>query len=168
MASLDVKIGRIETIAVDVVVNAANRALHPGGGVDGAIRAAAGSELNRLLAHAGGLEEGAALATPGFQLPAPWIIHTVAPIWRAPGPESEKIARLAQCYRSCIETAADLSLRTIAFPALGTGAFGWPKPLACTTALAAVQTALARFKGLRSVTFVCFTAADAAVYRAAF
>lgn len=152
-------------MAVDAIVNAANGALAPGGGVDGAIRAAAGPELDRLLAHAGGLEEGAALATPGFQLPAPWIIHTVAPIWRAPGLEADKIARLSQCYRSCIEAAADLSLSTLAFPALGTGAFGWPKPLACETALGGVRAALARFKGLQSVIFVCFSSDDAAVYR---
>jgi O-acetyl-ADP-ribose deacetylase len=166
MAEVQVRVARIETLAVEAVVNAANRVLAPGGGVDGAIRTAAGPELNRLLEHAGPLEEGAALATPGFQLPAPWIIHTVAPIWRAPGAEREKLARLAQCYRSCIETAADLNLSSVAFPALGTGAFGWPKALACTTAVAAVRRALGRHRVVRAVTFCCFVEEDAALYRA--
>jgi O-acetyl-ADP-ribose deacetylase (regulator of RNase III) len=165
MAELSVLIGRIETVRADAIVNAANIGLWPGGGVDGAIRAAAGPELTRLLDHAGRLEEGAALATPGFQLPAAWVIHTVAPVWRAPGAERDKVSRLAQCYRSCLETAADLNLRKIVFPALGTGAFGWPKPLACATAVAAVRDAAARFGSVSEVAFCCFEAADAEIYR---
>jgi O-acetyl-ADP-ribose deacetylase (regulator of RNase III) len=119
-----------------------------------------------LLDHAGPLEEGAALATPGFQLPSAWVIHTVAPVWRAPGIEREKVARLAQCYRSCLETAADLNLKSIVFPALGTGAFGWPKPLACETAVGAVRQAAARFKVVERVVFCCFAAEDATIYEA--
>lgn len=166
MPKINITVGRIEAMAVDAIVNAANSALQHGGGVDGAIRAAAGPELNRLLDHAGRLDEGAALATPGFQLPAPWVIHTVAPIWRAPGPEREKVGRLAQCYRSCLETAADLGLTSLAFPALGTGAFGWPKPLAAHTALQSIRHAAPRFRGLRMVIFCCFTEEDADHYRA--
>jgi O-acetyl-ADP-ribose deacetylase len=165
MTVISIQVGRIETLAVDAVVNAANTHLAAGSGVDGAIRAAAGGELNRLLAHAGRLDEGAALATPGFQLPAPWIIHTVAPVWRAPGPERDKVGRLAQCYRSCLEAAADLGLASIAFPALGTGAFGWPKPLAAETAVGAVLHVAPRFRTLHRVVFCCFTDDDAAFYR---
>lgn len=167
MAVLEVIVARIETLAVDAIVNAANGKLWPGGGVDGAIRAAAGAELNRLLEHASPLEDGAALATPGFRLPAPWIIHTVAPVWQAPGPEREKVARLAQCYRSCLEAAVDLNLRVVAFPALGTGAFGWPKPLACATALSAVREGVGRFASIERVVFCCFTEADAEPYHLA-
>jgi O-acetyl-ADP-ribose deacetylase (regulator of RNase III) len=165
MAELCVMVARIEALGVDAIVNAANTGLWPGGGVDGAIRAAAGPELTRLLDRQGPLEEGAALATPGFQLPAPWVIHTVAPIWRAPGQERDKVGRLAQCYHSCIETAADLNLRSIAFPALGTGAFGWPKPLAGQTAVMAARAAAARFAVIETVQFCCFSEADAALYR---
>lgn len=163
----NVIVGRIETVNVDAVVNAANSALAPGGGVDGAIRAAAGAELGKLLTHAGSLEEGAALASPGFALPARWIIHTVAPRWRGPGAERDKIVRLAQCYRSCIETAFDLGLKSIAFPALGAGAFGWPIDLACKTAVRATGDALERFESIEQVLFCCFSEADAKLYRAA-
>ena len=96
-ASVDVRVGRVETLALEAVVNPANAALIAGGGADGAIRRAAGAELDNLLSQAGGLQEGAALITPGFQLPARWIIHTVAPIWRAGRSEREKTALLAQC-----------------------------------------------------------------------
>lgn len=162
-ATLDVIVGRIETLAVDAVVNPANTALLPGGGADGAIRRAAGPELDNLLAQAGGLAEGAALITPGFRLPARWVIHTVAPVWGR-GPRRETL--LAQCYRSCIETAAELNLRAIAFPAIGAGAYGWPIALACDVAVTATRDALTRFAGLGQVTFCCFTDSDAAIYRA--
>lgn len=165
-ALLDVQVGRIETLALDAVVNPANTALAPGGGADGAIRRAAGSELDNLLAQAGGLAEGAALITPGFRLPARWIIHTVAPIWRAGGGEREKTALLAQCYKSCIEVAADLSLRSVGFPAVGAGAYGWPIERACDIAVGATKEALSRFGGVERVVFCCFTESDASVYRA--
>ena len=164
-ASLNVIVGRIETLAFDAVVNPANAALAPGGGADGAIRRAAGPELDNLLAQAGGLAEGAALITPGFRLPTRWIIHTVAPIWRAGRGEREKTALLAQCYKSCIVVAADLSLRSIAFPAIGAGAYGWPIERACDIAVAATRDAVSRFGGFEQVVFCCFTEPDAQVYR---
>ena len=165
-AFLEVRVGRIETLALDAVVNPANAALLPGGGADGAIRHAAGPELNSLLAQAGGLAAGAALITPGFRLPARWIIHTVAPIWRAGRGERENVALLAQCYKSCIELAADLSLRSIGFPAIGAGAYGWPIERACDIAVGATKEALSRFGGVEEVVFCCFTEAGAAVYSA--
>jgi O-acetyl-ADP-ribose deacetylase len=165
-AALEVTVGRIETLALDAIVNPANSALIPGGGADGAIRAAAGPELSALLAQVGGLAEGAAIITPGFRLPARWVVHTVAPIYRAPLGETEKRALLAQCYRSCIETAAELNLRSIAFPAIGAGAYGWPIALAADIAVGATQDALRRFGGFERVAFCCFSEADGAIYRA--
>jgi O-acetyl-ADP-ribose deacetylase (regulator of RNase III) len=164
--ALAVTVGRIETLALDAVVNPANTALLPGGGADGAIRRAAGPELDNLLAQAGGLPEGAALITPGFRLPARWVIHTVAPVWRGGRGDARRESLLAQCYRSCIETAAELHLRSLAFPAIGAGAYGWPIARACDVAVRATTDALARFAGLERVVFCCFTDADAAVYRA--
>lgn len=165
-AFLDVVVGRIETLARDAIVNPANVTLVPGGGADGSIRRAAGPELDTLLAQAGGLAEGAALITPGFRLPARWIIHTVAPIWRAGRGEREKRALLAQCYKSCIEVAAELGLRSLAFPAIGAGAYGWPIATACDIAVTATEDALSRFLAIERVTFCCFSEADAQVYRA--
>ncbi|MGE3867203.1 MAG: macro domain-containing protein, partial [Hyphomonadaceae bacterium] len=151
---LEVRVGRIEMLDIDAIVNAANRALAPGGGVDGAIRSAAGPELARLLAAAGAIGEGAALTTPGFRLPARWIIHTAAPVWSAPGLANEKIATMRACYSACLTAGAEVGIAEIAFPALGTGAFGWPKPLACETA---VGVARAHPAPIRRVVFCCFT-----------
>jgi O-acetyl-ADP-ribose deacetylase (regulator of RNase III) len=166
MTAFDVLVGRIETLALDAIVNPANARLAPGGGADGAIRMAAGPELDRLLARAGGLAEGAALVTPGFALPSPWVIHTVAPVWPTGRPEREKIALLAQCYRSCVEAAAELRLKSIAFPAIGAGAYGWPITRAADIAISATVEAVARFAAVERIVFCCFTENDAAVYRA--
>lgn len=163
-AALDVIVGRIETLALDAVVNPANSALLPGGGADGAIRRAAGPELGNLLAQAGGLSEGAALVTPGFRLPARWVIHTVAPRWR-PG-IGERGALLGQCYRSCVEAAAELGLRRIGFPALGAGGYGWPMDKASDIAVASTREALSRFRDIEQIVFCCIAEPDAAIYRA--
>lgn len=163
--ALNVIVGRIETLALDAVVNPANSALLPGGGADGAIRSAAGPELDNLLAQAGGLAEGAALITPGFRLPSRWIVHTVAPVWRGGRGEREQVALLAQCYKSCIEAAAELSLRSIGFPAIGAGAYGWPIERACDVAVTATREAVLRFGAIGEVTFCCFTESDATIYR---
>jgi O-acetyl-ADP-ribose deacetylase (regulator of RNase III) len=160
---IEVIVGRIETLAVDAIVNPANTQLRPGGGADGAIRRAAGVELDRLLATAGGLAEGAALTTPGFQLPARWVVHTVAPIWDAPGRAEDKVAALRRCYASCLAAAAEIDAASIAFPAIGTGIYGWPKALACETATGVVQ---AHPAPVARVLFCCLTEADADFYRA--
>lgn len=165
-APLDVLVGRIETLALDAVVNPANSALVPGGGADGAIRHAAGPELGNLLSQAGALAEGAALVTPGFRLPARWVIHTVAPRWRPGIGERERMALLGQCYRSCVEAAAELGLRRIGFPALGAGAYGWPMDKACDIAVASTREALSRFRDIEQIVFCCFSEGDAAIYRA--
>jgi O-acetyl-ADP-ribose deacetylase len=160
---IEVIVGRIETLAMDAIVNPANSQLRPGGGADGAIRRAAGVELDRLLAAAGGLAEGAALTTPGFRLPARWVVHTVAPIWDAPGDEADKIATLRRCYAACLAEAAEIGAQSIAFPAIGTGIYGWPKALACETAVGVVN---AHPAPIARVLFCCFSEEDAAIYRA--
>lgn len=160
-ARLELIVGRIETLALDAVVNAANRRLLPGTGVDGALRAAAGPELTRLTSTLPMLDVGAAIITPGFNAPARHIIHTAAPIWTAPGDEAEKIEALARCYASCLALAQQHALASLAFPCLGTGNFGWPRDIACETALEACRTA-----PVTRVVFCCFSQADAAPYRA--
>lgn len=166
-AGLHVFVGRIETLAVDAVVNAANAALRPGTGVDGALRAAAGPELTRLTATLPPLDDGAAVITPGFNAPAKHIIHTAAPIWSAGQDETELRETLAQCYRACVALANEHALASLAFPCLGTGNFGWPRDIACATALVATLEALASAPRVKNVIFCCFTEADAALYRAA-
>jgi O-acetyl-ADP-ribose deacetylase (regulator of RNase III) len=161
--AIDIILGRIETLAVAAIVNAANSALNGGAGVDGAIRAAAGPALEAYLAARAPLEEGAALLSPGFEAPARWIIHTVAPKWFDPGSDERKDALLAACYRACLNTARDAGLDRVAFPALGTGVYGWPKPRAAAIAVAAIRAAQEDI----AVTLCAFTAQDADILRAA-
>jgi O-acetyl-ADP-ribose deacetylase (regulator of RNase III) len=162
--TIEVQVARIERLAIDAIVNPANSALAPGAGADGAIRAGAGPELTRLLDTMDGLAEGAALATPGFRLPARWVIHTVAPRWHAPGSQEEKKATLRACYSSCLTTAAEIGAGAIAFPAIGTGIYGWPKDIACAIAVGVIR---AHPAPISRVVFCCFTAEDAAIYEAA-
>lgn len=160
--TIEVLVARIETLAIDAIVNPANTALMPGGGADGAIRAAAGPELDRLLETVGALAEGAALATPGFRLPSRWVIHTAAPRWFAAGAEDAKIATLRACYSSCLTAAAEIAAEAIAFPCIGTGIFGWPKALACATAIGVIR---AHPAPVSRVVFCCFSEEDAELYR---
>jgi O-acetyl-ADP-ribose deacetylase (regulator of RNase III) len=123
----------ITTLEVDAVVNAANPGLAGGGGVDGAIHRAAGPELARAAVRHAPLTPGEAVITPGFRLRAPWVIHTVGPIWRGGNAREEEVLRRA--YRSSLELADRVpSIRTIAFPAISTGVYGFPKPLAAEIA----------------------------------
>lgn len=161
----EIVVGRIETLALDAVVNAANRNLAPGTGVDGALRAAAGPELTAHTQGLPPLEPGQAVLTPGFKLPSRFIIHTAAPVWTTPGIEGEKVAGLAQCYTACIALARERQFKSIAFPCLGTGNFGWPRGFACAIAIAACEQALETAPGIERVVFCCFTAADADLYR---
>lgn len=130
--------GDITTLAVDAIVNAANNALAGGGGVDGAIHHAAGEpELSTACAELGGCDTGDAKATPGFRLPARWIIHTVGPVWR--GGRHAEAERLSSCYRRAVEVAEELGARTVAFPAISTGIFGFPRELAAHTAVTTLK-----------------------------
>ncbi len=166
MASpFEILVARIETLALDAVVNAANRDLAPGTGVDGALRASAGPELTKHTETLLPLDPGQAILTPGFNLPARFIIHTAAPVWTAPGLEGEKVADLAACYAACIALAQEHKLKSIAFPCLGTGNFGWPRGFACAIAIAACEQALPAAPSVERVVFCCFTATDAELYR---
>jgi O-acetyl-ADP-ribose deacetylase len=166
-APFEVQVGAIEALALDAVVNAANRELAPGTGVDGALRAAAGPELTQHTAALPPLETGAAVLTPGFALPSRYIIHTAAPIWRAPGPEGEKVAGLARCYFSVLALAEEHALHAIAFPCLGTGNYGWPRGFACAIAIAACEQALEAAPQVKRVVFCCYNEWDARLYRKA-
>jgi O-acetyl-ADP-ribose deacetylase len=130
--------GDITRLDVDAVVNAANRGLAGGGGVDGAIHRAAGlSDLSAACAELRGCDEGDAKATPGFRLPARWIIHTVGPVWQ--GGRGGEAEVLASCYRRSLQVADDLGARSIAFPAISTGLYGYPPRLAAQVAVGALR-----------------------------
>jgi O-acetyl-ADP-ribose deacetylase (regulator of RNase III) len=141
----------ITTLAVDAIVNAARNSLLGGGGVDGAIHRAAGPELQAECRTLGGCETGAAKITRGYQLPARWVIHTVGPVWR--GGAHDEDALLANCYRSVLALTSQHQIRTIAFPAISTGAYGFPFERASRIALAEVAAGLAVAPAIERVTF---------------
>lgn len=166
-ARLSVIEGDITGQDVDAIVNAANGALKRGGGVDGAIHRAAGPELQTALDRFGGCPTGECRTTPGFRLRARAIIHCVGPLWRGGG--LGEAALLASCYRNALGAAAEGGFRTLAFPAISTGIYGYPPDEAADIALVAVRQALADpavGKVVSEVRFVCFDAATAALYRA--
>ncbi len=149
----------ITTLTVDAIVNAANSRLIPGGGVDGAINKAAGPELANAMMTIGRCSTGEAVITPGFKLRATHVIHTVAPIF-AQHKEADVWRLLANCYRNSLALAAQHAVESIAFPSLGTGVYGIPIDRACEVAIATVR----EMKPSMSVTFCCFSAADARLY----
>ena len=156
----------ITTLPVDCIVNAANAELAPGGGVDGTIRKRAGAELDEELSRLGRCEPGTAVLTDGFRLPAKFVIHTVAPIWAGPAQRAAQEPILAQCYESVLRLADDNAVRTIAFPAIGTGAYRWPAEAAARIAFASVIGHLRRSEIQTLVTFCCFNRADRERYNA--
>ncbi|HWH15853.1 MAG TPA: macro domain-containing protein, partial [Miltoncostaeaceae bacterium] len=152
--------GDITHQAVDALVNAANEALAPGGGVCGAIMRAAGPELAEACARIGGCATGDAVATPAFALPARHVIHAVGPVWRGGGRGEERL--LADCHRAAVARARELGCRSMALPAISTGIYGFPVARAAPIALAALRAAAG--PPLELIRVVLFTDTDLAAY----
>jgi O-acetyl-ADP-ribose deacetylase (regulator of RNase III) len=146
--------GDITRLDVDAIVNAANSMLAPGGGVCGAIHRAAGPALAEACAKLGGCETGEAKITPGFRLPARYVIHAVGPVWN--GGESGEDRLLAACYRNSLALAAGHGLASVAFPAISTGIFGFPPDRAANIAVATVLDSLRDAPSIKRVVFCCF------------
>lgn len=157
--------GDLTRMEVDAVVNAANATLMAGGGVDGAIHRAAGMELQIACAALGGCPPGEARITPGFRLPARHVIHTVGPVWNGGG--RGEAERLAACYRSSLALAAEHGLRSLAFPGISTGIYGYPKDLAAAVAVREVRAFLAGHALPEQVLLVAFDEEAHAALRAA-
>ncbi len=153
----------ISHLDVDAIVNAANEALLPGAGVDGAIRQAAGPELTRATAAIGGCPTPAAVITPGFRLLARYVIHTAAPVYAA-RPADDGL--LAACYLNALAQARAHRLDEVGFPSLGTGIYGWPAAHAAQIGFAAVVSALRAHDLPARVVFCCFREADRQRYQA--
>ncbi len=151
----------ITTLGVDAIVNAANSSLAGGGGVDGAIHRAAGPELAAAAARLGPCPAGEAVLTPGFRLPARFVIHAVGPVWRGGGHGEDEL--LASCHRRAVELAAALGCASVAFPAISTGIYGFPKEAATRIAVQTVRDDLAAHEDL-DVTFACFDHAMLRLY----
>ncbi len=159
MGTLRIVTGDITRLGVDAIVNAANSSLLGGGGVDGAIHRAAGPQPLEFNQTLGGCPTGEARISPGFRLPARWVISTVGPVWHGGGAGEPELLRA--CYRNSLQLARENGVRSIAFPAISTGVYGYPKREAAVIALEQMREHLGAFDEIVSC---CFGAADAAIY----
>ena len=155
--------GDITALNVDAVVNAANSSLLGGGGVDGAIHYAAGSALLAECRKLGGCPTGEARITAGYNLLAPWTIHTVGPVWK--GGDRGEATLLASCYANSLRLAIEHSLRTVAFPAISTGAYAYPLRPAAVIAIDMVRELTRQETTLEEVIFCCYSGEDFAIYK---
>jgi len=164
---ITVEQGDITQVDFDAIVNAANTSLLGGGGVDGAIHRAGGPEIlaacRAIVARQGGCATGEAVITTGGRLPARFVIHTVGPVYQSG--KSQIPVLLASCYRNSLQLALDNGLKTIAFPNISTGVYGYPKAEAAAIAMRTVEEFLIAHRGLEEVRFVCFDAENYALYR---
>ncbi len=155
----------ITTLQVDAIVNAANPTLLGGGGVDGAIHRAAGPGLLEACRRLGGCRTGEARITPGFRLPSRHVIHTVGPVWH--GGDHGEAALLASCYRACLALAAEHRMRSIAFPAISCGVYGYPAEQAVAVATRECAAAIVGGQDLQRIVFACFDDSMFALYQMA-
>ena len=163
MKRFDIIVGDITRSDAEAIVNAANTTLLGGSGVDGAIHAAAGPELLKECRSLGGCETGQAKLTGGYRLPARYVLHPPGPIWR--GGTHNEAALLASCYRSCLTLARDHGIKTVDFPSISTGVYGYPMAQAATVALRAIMDFLRENDLPRQVRMVCHTPQAAEIYR---
>jgi O-acetyl-ADP-ribose deacetylase len=166
-AKLEIRVADITTLAVDAIVNAANRSLLGGGGVDGAIHRAAGPELLAACEKLGGCATGSAKITPGFRLPAKYVIHAVGPVWNGGAAGEDDL--LASCYRTALDLAAPSRVASIAYPAISTGIYRFPPDRAARIAVGTVAAEITTApRGIVQVVFCCFSQSSADQHMTAF
>jgi len=165
MKSIPIEIfhGDITTLSVDAIVNAANSSLLGGGGVDGAIHRAAGPGLLQECKSLGGCLTGEAKITSGYNLPAKFVIHTVGPVWKGGNNNEEEL--LANCYRSCLRIAENMKLKSLAFPNISTGVYGFPKERAASVAIREVKDFFSKDRKIEKIIFAIFDTENLKIYK---